>query len=440
PIPEAEMKKFKGYINNNFIFLSQIYDGQIVTLFNNSHEKIKDKIYKFSLNYRNLDGNPPNDYGIKIHLINPEGEALEPFQMELEPQNIKNVRYDSEKGVLYQNTIDLSMLYEEEGLWHYYFTLKNKLIDKIIFIPERGYILGPKMPSPETGLLCTSLVSINLERGYTNAGCKYDTFIFKLSCEHIIFKEILLCLIPAVKKVGKGISNNFGIRKFPLKRIQHKLNHKGSWKYQCSINFEDLGYLDSELGWFSHFYEGILNDGSRDYLYTEKLFYSEHENFKFSEKIIGIDLHKPFVASNKPQLIDYILEASDHSIYSYNFYSNDSSELLNSPLKTRYVIESDIFLKFEVLYSDPSKNAPLEGYPRVIFKNLDNEKEFGYIMLPNDVVSIFSQRYSEIFQSYICIIDGNEFSEGTWQFYFEAKDSDGILLNKLNGKEILLMN
>ncbi|MFX0105064.1 MAG: leucine-rich repeat domain-containing protein [Candidatus Hodarchaeota archaeon] len=434
PIPEAEMMRFRGYINGNFIFLSQIYDNQIITLFNNSHEKIKNKKYKFSLNYRNVDGNPPNDYGIKIHLINPEGKALEPFQMELFPLNYENPEYNSEKGVVFHYIIDLDTLQETEGLWHYYLTIKDKLNNKIIFIPEIGYILGPETTSPKTGyLLCIPSISTTSGEGYINSGFKNNNFTFTISCDQTILQGLFLCLIPAQKKVGVGVTNRIGIKKFPMRHIRS--NSCGEWEYQCSINFEDLGYLDSELGWFSHYYEGILADRRRMYLYTEKVFCSEHERIDFSEKIIEMDIHKPFVASNKPQLIDYLFEDSEHSIYSHDIYSNDSSEILDNQLKTIYEIKSDLLLKYEVLYSDPSKSAPCEGYPRVIFKNLDTEKKFGYIMVPSDVVSIFSQRYSENFQSYICVINSSEFSEGTWEFCFEAKDSEGTLLKTLLGKE-----
>lgn len=110
----------------NFTIFSKIYEKQILSLLNNSHRKVGETIYEFSIRYRHVDGKSPNsEYGIKLHLINPDGVALKPFQMKLHSDYLKKPKYDSKNGVIFNYEVNLNTLYKEEGLWHYFFTLKT---------------------------------------------------------------------------------------------------------------------------------------------------------------------------------------------------------------------------------------------------------------------------------------------------------------------------
>ncbi|KKN09403.1 hypothetical protein LCGC14_1046980 [marine sediment metagenome] len=443
PIPQVEMERFRGYINGNFVVHSQSYGNQILILFNNSHEKIRDNSYDFSIYCRNIDGKPPNpNFGITFHLINPMGKALQPFQMSLHPSNLKNPEYDSKRAVKFHISIDLNTLYEEEGLWHYFFTLKDESNkDQLIYIPENGYILGPETSPPSRiAVFCShSVSSIPGEySGHISAGFIKNNYEFIADIFYWKdLKEMFLYLIPAQKIEGMGISNTVGIKKFKMKLAKPDSDYTDIVDFRCVINFENLGYKDAELGRFYHYYEGILKDGTKSYHYQQKSFYSKHEDSEFSDKEICEDFKEPFVASNHPQLVDYIFEDTKHLIYSPSCFLAEI-EVLQKESKTEYQVKSDYTLRFEVLYSDSMECKPFDGYPRLIFRNKELDKKFEFIMFPNNVISIFTRNYSEVFDSYICDVNWANLPEGIWYFYFEAKNSKENQIKNLVGKEIFL--
>jgi Leucine-rich repeat (LRR) protein len=440
PIPEVEMKRFKGYINGNFIIHSYFYGDQILILFNNSHKKLNNKSYEFSIYCRNINEEPPSPkFTANLHLINPLGEALQTFQMNSHPSDLQHPDYDSKKVVKFHISIDLETLCDEEGLWHYFFTLKDESDNgKVIFIPENGYLLGPEITSPEIAIFIGHSVSSIPGKRYIRAGFLKNNYEFIVDSFYWKdLKEVYLCLIPAQKTEGIGISNTVGIKKFKMKLFNDDSNSMGEVGFRYIINFEDLQYKAAELGWFSNHYEGILKDGTKVYHYSQKSFYSRHEDAEFSDKDIWEDFKDPFVANNQPQLVDYIFEDTKHLIYSPSCFLDEVCVELEKKPKTVYEVKFDYTLRFEVLYSDSNGYKPFKGYPRLIFRNKELDKNYEYIMVINNVISRISQYYGKIFESYICDVNWANFPEGTWNFYFEAKDSKGKVIRSLLGKETI---
>jgi len=439
PIPEVEMKKLYGYVNGSFVVHSQTYGNQILTIFNNSHEKIHDNSYEFSIYCRNIDGKLPNpNFELKLHLINPKGRALQPFRMNLHPSDLQHPDYDSNNAVKFHISIDLNTLSEEEGLWHYFFTLKDESNkDKLIYIPENGYIRGPETSSPGKAVYSWHSVSSIPGKRYNRAGFMKNDYEFIVNFFYSKeLKDVYLCLIPSQKTDGIGISNTVGIKKFNMKLVKPESNYLDEGGFRCIINFENLGYEDAQLGWFYHYYEGILKDGTKAFFGQLRSFYSEHEDAEFSQKEIWEDFQEPFVASNHPQLVDYLFEDRKHLIYSPSFFFGEIEELLKNDLKTEYQVKSNYNLRFEVLYADSKGDKPIDGYPRLFFRNKELDKKFEYTMFPNK--SFLTQLYGDVFDSYICDVNWAHIPKGIWNFYFEAKNSKGNLIKNLLGKEKFL--
>ncbi|MFW9865972.1 MAG: hypothetical protein ACFFEN_07725 [Candidatus Thorarchaeota archaeon] len=436
------MERLGGYVNGNFAVHVVSYGSQIFTLFNNSHDKIKENFYRFSIYCSNIDGHLPNpSFEIKLHLVDPRGKALQSLRMNLHPSDLQNPYYDSKKAVKFQIDIDLNMLCQEEGVWHYFFTLEDESHKKkVVYLPKNGYILGPQTVSLTTAVFMGHSVSSIPGEMYVLAG------FLKNDLEFIVnffywkdLKDVYLCLIPARKTEGMGISNTVGIKKFNMELVKSDGKYFGDGDFRCTINFENLGYKDVELGWFYYYYETVLKDGTKGYQCQQKAFYSKHEDPDLSIKEIDEDFNGPFVASNHPQLVDYLFEDSEHSIYSPSFHLGEiECELPEKEPKTEYQVKSNYTLRFEVLYSDSEGNKPSEGYPRLILINKELDKKYDYTMFPNNVVSSFCQNYGEVFNSYICDVDWARIGEGIWNFYFEERNSDGKLIKSLLGKEKFL--
>ena len=439
PIPQVEMERFRGCVNGNFVVHSLSYGNQNLILFNNSHEKVRDNSYDFSIYCRNIDGKPPNpNFVITLHLINPMGKALQPCPMNLRLSNVKNPEYDSRRAVKFHIFIDLNTLSEEEGLWHYFFTLKDESNkDKLIYIPENGYIRGPEISSPGKAVYSWHSVSSIPGKRYNRAGFMKNDYEFIVNFFYSTeLKDVYLCLIPAQKTDGIGISNKVGIKKFNMKLVKPESNFESA--FRCIINFENLGYEDAQLGWFYHYYEGVLKDGTKGHYGQPRSFYNKHEDAEFSNKDIWEGFKQPFVASNHPQLVDYLFEDRKHSIYSPSFFLGETCELLEKDPKTEYQVKSNYNLRFEVLYADSNGDKPFDGNPRLIFRNKELDKKFEYKMFPNNVISGLCQDYGKVFDSYICDVNWANLPEGIWHFYFEAKDSKGNQIKDLIGKENFL--
>jgi len=201
------MDGLKGFVNGSFVVYLQPYGNQILTLFNNSHEKISDYSYKFSIYCSNSDGTLPNpNFGLKLHLIDPKGSALQPLRMNLNPSDLQSPDYNSKKAVKFHIDIDLNSFCEEEGVWHYFFTLKDESNkNKVIYIPKNGYILGPETIPLTTAVFGSHSVSSIPGKTtiYLSAGFLKNNFE---SIVHFFYwkelKDVYLCLIPAQKTEG----------------------------------------------------------------------------------------------------------------------------------------------------------------------------------------------------------------------------------------------
>lgn len=93
-------------------------------------------------------------------------------------------------------------------------------------------------------------------------------------------------------------------------------------------------------------------------------------------------------------------------------------------------------IRFEVIYIDQGDNPPLEGYPRLFFKNVVTGDEFYKSFIMDERLNTpFSREYGDDVYSYTCIIDGAELDSGMWEIFFEAKDSEGVNTPNLYGNE-----
>lgn len=375
-----------------------------------NYELIEDTKYNFWTMYddSNKGGDDPlPSYGVKLHLIAPNGTALQPITMSVHPDYLPVPDYDF--PVKFNYTIDLATLYANVGLWHYYFSSKDdsgEHTDPSIY-PEIGYLVGPEIyeGEPDIGLISGP---------DTSPGFKSDEFSFFVSwVADSLPKNISLCLIPAVKDPSEsGITRTAGIKKFNMTRIQDPILFEN--EYQCNINFTNLGYLDSEIGQFSHYFEATLSNGSKNYLIEVDV--DEVGNFVFS------DFMSPLVASDEPQLV------------AYNYYSNSlfgAFEYIQSPARKAVEIvafESEFY--FEVVFIDPNNEGPPKAY--VIFENVVTGEEVECYMDFYGGRTPLSEKFGE--DAYSCLYHfyGTELSPGMWKFRFEAEDGLGIPTNTLN--------
>ncbi len=382
-----------------------------------NYRQIDDSTYDFSTTYQDDEGNAPaTNYGVKLHLIAPNGSALQYYNLTIHPDFAGDPDYA--EGVKFNYTIDLCELYSDGGLWHFYFTTKDdsSIVQKY---PEEGYLLGP--------LTCLNIPAIYYSRITCDsdndfiAGFKNETFTFKVGwlCD-IIPESVKLCLIPATITEGVNVSNTVGVKKFTMNTVEQSPNFSKLVEYDCTVNFDDLGYQDSELGWFYHYFEAEFSDGNKSYLHDTSANQSA-DAYLFDT--IDVDLKGPYVVTEGPQLLVY------------TFYdANDIMDALfdNSKGKDTYLVVSEMEFVFEVVYDDPYGGEPLDDYPRLIFENVITSEESEPFTMTERKTSL-SEEYGA--KSYVCKVKGSDLASGMWRAKFEAKDKYGISASCLTGTE-----
>lgn len=357
---------------------------------------------------------PDSTYGVKLHLIAPNGSALEPIQMSVHSDYLPNPNYDYQ--VKYNYTIDLLTLYIGDGLWHYYFSSKDdsgEHSDPSVF-PNVGYLLGPEISGDE------SFVGL-IVGPETPPGFKSDDFYFKVLWSYNSLPDnVSLCLIPAVKDLeGTGVSRTTGIKKYNMTIVEEPVFFDDEYEY--TLNFDDLNYLDSELGQFNHYYEATLSDGSKVYLYGIEI--------DSDEKLINRDFNAPFVAIDEPQLVEYCCYSAVPLLGLFEV--NDPQKDIQ-PIKIM-TFESEYY--FEVVFIDPNNAGPPNA--KLIFENVVTGEEIEFDMDLYYLVTPFSRQYGE--DAYSCMYHfyGYDLPPGMWRFRFEAKDGLGVSTNILYSRNKL---
>ncbi len=217
--------------------------------------------YKFSTNY--YDANhvePDTQYGVKLHLIHPNGTALESLAMSTEIDVTPD--YRAIDGSLYAKIVDLSTY--DEGLWHYYFSAKDKDTGAITMYPENDYLVGPNT-SINPAYLFSHHVTSNISEYYNMEGWKTDNFTFYTTWWDVdngnAPTEVNLCLTPAQTEIGTGVSNTVGVKKFEMEPCESNPDFDEPVEYECTVNFNDLGYNDDEIGTFKYHFEAETTSG-----------------------------------------------------------------------------------------------------------------------------------------------------------------------------------
>jgi len=235
---------------------SQIQSAPI--LFNNSYSLLNSTHCSFRIMYKDLNFDTPSqEYGVKLHLVSPNGTALNAFSMECIDQDPD---YTSPLGVNYSITIDISSY--DEGLWHYFFSSMDGTDNNVTVFPYTGYLTGP-MTCNETHYLWDARVTRS-EYYFDDDGWANNNFNFLVSWwEPVNYTEptsVNLCLIPANISLGLGVNRTTGIQKFEMEPVESEPDYSGLVQYKKILNFSNIGYPESELGYFYYYFEAINNE------------------------------------------------------------------------------------------------------------------------------------------------------------------------------------
>ncbi len=363
--------------------------------------------YDFSTIYDDSNGGsgaPDPYYGVKLHLIAPNGTALAPLNMSVHPDYLPDPDYN--KPVKYNYTIDLETLYLDKGLWHYFFSGKDNSSEHNPTVnPEKGYYLGPDMSIGPQFIFASAVSSIS-DDPYFSSGFLNDTFVFRAwwGCNETP-SNISLCLITANKSLGTGLSNTYGIKKILMSPSVQNPNYSLPVEYNCSINFQNSNYTNSEIGWFSHYFEVFFSDGNVSYYYDISGQITEDGEVDLDSEFINQDIRGPFVTLYGPQLLDY------------NFRISPS--IVPQLLKHATSVESESKIELEVVLLDPS-GFPNSLFPLLIFEDIYGDREIT-LEPSNFWHTPLSQKYGENAVSCVYSLYGYDLGPGLWSFRFEAE-------------------
>ncbi len=280
---------------------------------------------------------PDSNFGVKLYIVAPNGTTLEPVQMGTVEQTPD---YANNSGVLYGYSFDASNY--EEGLWHYYFSTKDYSTDNVTVYPGNKYLIGPDTSqSPKflgSGRITTSNASY-----YDPEGWKSDEFTFYVNWWDMVNgtspSNVSLCLIPAQIEEGSGVSNNKGIKKFLMSPVSGTPNYTNPVEFSVSVNFTTLGYANSDIGTFYHYYEAKTSNGT-------SVFGLSHDGFNVSY------VEGPIV---RP-IDEYSIELEISS-------SNTESSFMTSDSYTHYYIK---------LYDYQAHG--FSDTPKIVFTDSENEE------------------------------------------------------------------
>jgi hypothetical protein len=387
--------------------------------------QVVDTTFKFWAMYDDSGGGddaPDATYGVKLHLIAPNGTVLSPISMSVHSDYLPNPDYS--RPVNYTVTINLSTLYSDDGLWHYYFsTNDNSGEHDTVFMPSDRYYLGPLTTDVNPYILQYSTITSEFDDSdtwYSPVGFIEENFEFIV--DYYGGEEpdrVSLCIIPANITDGIGApTNTRGIKKFTMSPVEQNPDYSGPVSFSKTINFDNLSYSTDEIGCFWHYFEVELDDGTLAYAFG-----SDHDE---DSNLIEEDIYGPLVIDEAPQLYDYDL---------YDRYFNWGFLSLNPWNKPRPDFYSATIynsFRFKVYYQDPDGLGLAEGYPRLIFKNQITEEELDPIIMSDYWCDMI---YGEFF--YSCIVDCSSLGPGLWEWRIEGKNSNNVDCDPLYGKEVI---
>lgn len=222
--------------------------------------------FRFEVRYldRNIEG-PDSNYGIRLHLIRPNGTALEYCEM---GSNETNPNLANPNGVLYNYSLDVSSY--ENGLWHYYITTKDADLGNFTEYPGDNYFVGPDTTNSSKFLMGTNVCNSN-STAYRPEGWMSDDFYFTVNWydidNHTAPVNVSLCLVPANLTINSGLSNTYGIKKFLMQTTVNSPNYSLPVEYYKVLNFTNLNYSNSEVGLFHYYFEAFTNDSKYTFGY-----------------------------------------------------------------------------------------------------------------------------------------------------------------------------
>ncbi|KKN42490.1 hypothetical protein LCGC14_0712740, partial [marine sediment metagenome] len=214
--------------------------------------------YRFDVRYSDPNlVSPDSNYGVRLHLIAPDGNALNYYQMDT---TIENPDYSNQNGVGFNYTLDVSSY--ENGLWHYYLTTKDSYSGDIIMYPESDYFIGPDTTVNSRIFFTSSSVSNSDLISYNPEGWITDNFNFTVGWydDNTPPLNVRLCLVPAAITSGSGISNTYGIKKFTMQPTDSTPDYSNPVEYSTIVNLAELGYTSSDIGIFHYYFEALTEN------------------------------------------------------------------------------------------------------------------------------------------------------------------------------------
>ncbi len=352
--------------------------------------------YEFWTNYYDPNHKAPDiSYGVKLHLIDSSGNALNSYDM----VESEDPDYSILAGVNFTKTVDLSSY--DEGLWHYYFSTKDKDTAEIVTQPINDYFVGPDTSEGPTYLMGHRVTSDDTN-DYSNLnGWITDDFRFYVTWWNTVDGnapvEINLCLVPSQISIGTGVSKTVGIQKFEMSEVESSPDYDDPVEYYVDINFDNLNYDDDTIGAFKYYFEAESSTGE-----IISTLSSDDEDPDHLTHFEG-----PYVKSVSQDTLNF-------GVNSYCTYGEGS------------IISRDVEVVYIVEVSDYS-NYGLSSKPVIIFSQGETTEEF-------DMLHYRSSTDGKT-KNYYFKVDCKTLSTGTWQVDFEFEyDEDpysidsGILL------------
>jgi len=341
-------------------------------LFGNNFSYAGTDLYNFTVKYDDLNLESPDDnYGVKLHLIKPDGTALQGIEM----VPIDTVPDYTEKGgVSYTYELDTSTY--DDGIWHYFFSTKDKQTGKTVIFPNQSYFMGPDTYNISYYLISPH-VNTTIDIYHESDGWADEDWSFQIHwwdmVEENAPQDVTLCLIPASKEVGQGQDHTKGIQKFTMSLADATPNCSNPMEYRTTLNFDTLNYLDDELGIFYYYFEATRQDG----------------------KVTKSPQYKgPYVRSINKAEIRLEITSSDN-------------------IAIQNVLESDSEMVFSLEYSDPN-TIPQSEMPTLNLTSDTQNYEFDF--------KCYEISADERMGWYVLYLNGSDFKAGTYDVSIETPD------------------
>lgn len=345
-------------------------------LFGNNFTYVETDLYNFTVNYDDLNLEGPDEaYGVKIHLIEPDGTAQQGITMA--PVD-STPDYTEKGGVTYTYELDTSTY--DDGIWHYFFSTKDKQTGKTIIFPNESYFMGPDTYSISYYLISPH-VNISIDAYHESDGWADEDWSFQIHwwdmAEENSPQDVTLCLIPSQKSLDYGMpTHTRGIQKFSMSLADTTPNWSNPVEYRATINFNTLNYLDDELGTFYYYFEATRQDGK----VTKS---AQYEG--------------PYVRSINEAKIRLDITSSD----------------VSGDIAIQNVLESDSEMIFSLEYSDPS-TIPQTEMPKLNLTSDTQSYEFDF--------ECYEISPDERTGWYVLHLNSTDFKAGTYGVSIETPD------------------